>query len=168
MTKGRIALPLALALLTAFPVPAETIIGRVVGLADGDTLTVLDHARRQHTIRLSGIDAPEKAQPFGQRSRTALSALAYGRQAVADCPKRDRYGRAVCAVRIEGSDIGLEQIVAGMAWWYRQYAADQTPAARIAYEDAERSARAARRGLWQDSKPVPPWEWRHEKRGRGR
>src|SRR5512138_3802607 len=94
----------ALALLAACagPVLAEQWRGKVVGIADGDTLTLLDASHRQHRIRLDAIDAPEKSQPFGQRSRQSLAQLAHGRDAVADCPKVDRYGREVCRVTVDG------------------------------------------------------------------
>ncbi len=141
---------------------AETLTGRVVAIADGDTLTLLDVANRQHHIRLMGIDAPEKAQQFGNRSRTALGARAFGKDAVAECGKRDRYGREVCKIIVDSVDINLEQIRAGMAWWYRQYAKEQTPGDREEYELAEFQAKSHRQGLWADKNPVPPWEWRHD------
>jgi endonuclease YncB( thermonuclease family) len=136
----------------------------VVGVADGDTITLLDSNRQQHRIRLAGIDAPEKAQPFGQRSKQHLSDLAFGKQAKADCYKIDRYDRDVCTVYVDGKDIGLAQIDAGLAWWFRKYAHEQLPKDRIDYEAAEDRAAADRVGLWQDKNPVPPWEWRREHR----
>jgi endonuclease YncB( thermonuclease family) len=140
---------------------AETINGRVVGVADGDTVTVLDPANRQHKIRLAGIDAPEKAQPFGQRSKASLSNMVFGRQVIAECGKMDRYRREVCKIIVNGVDANLEQVKAGMAWWYRKYAKEQQAEDRAAYEKAEAEAQAGRRGLWSDPKPMPPWEWRH-------
>jgi endonuclease YncB( thermonuclease family) len=143
---------------------AETFVGRVVGIADGDTLTILDATNQQHKVRLSGIDAPEKAQPFGNVSKQNLARLAFGRGAVADCPKRDRYGRQVCLVRVDGVDVGLAQVEAGLAWWYRKYAKEQSAQDRATYAAVEQDAQEAKRGLWRDKDPVPPWEWRH--RGR--
>ena len=90
--------------------------GRVVGVSDGDTITVLDDANTQHKIRFAGISAPEKAQPFGERSKQSLSALVFQKRAEACCHKKDRYGREVCAVYVDLRDVGLEQIRAGMAW----------------------------------------------------
>ena len=87
--------------------------------------------------------------------------MAFNRDATADCPKRDRYGREVCKVFVDGQDIGLQQIVNGMAWWYKEYAKEQTPEDRDAYEHAETMAKLRRFGLWADTTPVPPWEWRH-------
>jgi endonuclease YncB( thermonuclease family) len=134
--------------------------GLVVGVADGDLITILDLDRRQHKIRFSGIDAPERGQPSGFRSKENLSKLIYDRNVLAECGKRDRYGREVCKV-LEGSrDVGLEQIRAGYAWWYRTYASEQSPEDRERYESAEREAKGKKVGLWRDPNPAPPWEWR--------
>jgi endonuclease YncB( thermonuclease family) len=150
--------------ISSLTVRAEVIQGRVVGVADGDTLTLLDNNRQQHRIRLAGIDAPEKAQPFGQRSKQHLTELAFGKEAKADCYKIDRYDRDVCTVYVNGQDVGLAQLDAGLAWWYRKYAPEQLPRDRIDYEAAEDRAAADRAGLWQDANPVPPWEWRRKRR----
>jgi len=112
---------------------ADTLIGKVIKIADGDTLTILTADKQQHRIRLAGIDAPEKKQPFGNRSKQNLAKLAHGKQAEADCPKRDRYGRQVCKVYVNGHDIGLRQIYDGLAWWYRAYAHEQSPDDRQRY-----------------------------------
>ncbi len=139
---------------------ADTISGRVVGVADGDTLTVLDASRQQHKIRLDGIDAPEKAQPFGQRSKQSLSDLAYNRNVQVQTHKRDRYGRVVGKVLLDGTDLNLIQINRGMAWHYKAYAREQTPEDRASYASAEDVARDEKRGLWRDKEPTPPWDWR--------
>ena len=141
-------------------VQAETVSGRVISVADGDTLTLLDAHHVQHKIRLSGIDAPEKRQDFGFRAKSSLAAMAAGRLAVADCRKQDRYRRSICVVRVDGKDVGFEQIRQGMAWWYRQYAKDQSSQERVAYERAEAHASEQRIGLWREKQPTPPWEWR--------
>lgn len=149
---------------------AETLTGRVVAIADGDTLTILTPDKVQHRIRFDGIDAPEKAQAFGNRSRENLARLVFRREVIAECPKRDRYGRAVCVVLEQGRagssgyDVGLQQIKDGMAWWFKRYASEQTPENRAAYEEAEREAREAKRGLWRDAHPVAPWEFRAQQR----
>jgi endonuclease YncB( thermonuclease family) len=101
--------------------------GRVVGVTDGDTITLLDSGNRQHKIRLGGIDAPEAHQSFGQKSKASLSALVFGREVTADCSRVDRYRRQVCKVLVNGTDANMEQIRAGMAWWYRKYAKEQSP-----------------------------------------
>lgn len=137
-----------------------TVEGRVVGISDGDTITVLDRTKVQHKIRLAGIDAPEKGQAFGNASKESLSRLAFDRQVEAHCHKKDRYGREVCKVMRGGTDVNLEQIKAGMARWYREYAKEQSAEDRTAYAAAEGDARAKHVGLWKDSRAVPPWEWR--------
>jgi len=149
--------------LLACSVHAETLTGRVVGVADGDTITVLDANRQQHKIRLSGIDAPEKAQPFGDRSKQSLSALVFDKQVAVEWNKRDRYGRTVGKVLVNGVDANLSQIKAGMAWWYRDYAKEQSAADRRLYEQTELQAQAQRLGLWADKNPTPPWDFRHAK-----
>ena len=150
----------------AQPVRAEILVGRIIGVADGDTLTLLDSNKQSHKIRLGGIDVPEKKQDFGEQSKLSLSNLAYGRQATAECTKRDRYQRAVCVVTVAGKDVGLQQIHLGLAWWYQHYAREQRQQESRDYERAEQVAREARRGLWRDEKPTPPWEWRHARRAK--
>lgn len=154
-----ITLLLALA-CTAY---AETIMGRVVGVADGDTITVLDSDKVQHKIRLAGIDAPEKKQPFGNRSKESLSELAYDKTVTVETDKRDKYGRQVGKVLVNGQDVNLVQVERGMAWFYRQYQREQSPNDRRLYEAAEDAAKADRRGLWRDADPMPPWDFRHNK-----
>ena len=109
---------------------------------------------------MENIDAPEKSQPFGQRSKEHMSELAFGKEARADCYKVDRYGRDVCTVFVNGKDVGLAQLDAGLAWWYRKYAHEQHPRDRAEYESVEDRAAADLVGLWQDKNPIPPWEWR--------
>jgi len=140
-----------------------TIEGRIVGVSDGDTVTLLDADRRQHKIRLDGIDAPEGGQPFGGTSKRRLSDLVFDREAVAECAKKDRYGRPVCKLLIGGADAGLVQVRSGMTWYFRRYANELDPERRKHYDDAESVAKAERRGLWADAGPVPPWEWRQRK-----
>jgi len=132
----------------------------VVGVSDGDTITMLDDGKTQHKVRLGGIDAPERGQAFGERSRQSLSALVFQKRVEARCHKKDRYGREVCAVFVSLRDVGLEQIRLGMAWHYKEYQHEQTTQDRLVYRDEEESAKARRVGLWKDAKPVPPWEWR--------
>lgn len=142
---------------------AETINGRVVSIADGDTLTILDSSNRQHKVRIGGIDAPERTQDFGERSKSHLAAMAFSQQVTADCPKSDRYGRLVCKVTVSGNDVGLAQVRTGMAWWYREYSKEQSPEERTAYEQAEFQAKIHRDGLWDSKNPTPPWERRRAK-----
>jgi endonuclease YncB( thermonuclease family) len=154
---------LFLALSLASAESAETLTGRVVGVADGDTLTILVD-RSTTVIRLDGIDAPEKGQAFGQAAKRSLSDLAFDRTATATCHKVDRYQRRVCAVTVDGRDVGEELIRRGHAWVFTRYAHELPAVRRGAYGDAERRAREGHRGLWQDASPVPPWKWRQMKR----
>jgi endonuclease YncB( thermonuclease family) len=139
---------------------AETITGLVVGVSDGDTITVLDEQNHQHKIRLASIDAPEKRQDFGNRSKQSLSDLAYRRQADVETGKTDRYGRQVGKVIVNGMDVNFEQVRRGMAWHYKAYEREQSVADRQAYAGAENIARVARKGLWALPSPVAPWEFR--------
>ncbi len=142
------------------PVIAATYTARVVGISDGDTLTVLDAANTQHKIRLAGIDAPEKQQPWGQRSRRALADRVYDRMVEIEVGKKDRYGREVGKVLLGGEDINLELVRLGLAWHYKAYEREQSPQDRLAYARAEQQARDRRQGLWRDAAAVPPWEFR--------
>jgi endonuclease YncB( thermonuclease family) len=150
----------AVLVLLATASHADTLTGRVVGIADGDTLTVLDAANTQHKIRLSGIDSPEKKQPFGQVCKQSLSDLTYGHTVAVEANKRDRYGRVLGKVLVGGEDANLEQIRRGCGWHYKKYVNEQVLDDRLAYNAAEESARAGRVGLWTDREPVAPWAWR--------
>ncbi|HKQ23147.1 MAG TPA: thermonuclease family protein [Burkholderiales bacterium] len=165
MTRRGLGSWLCLCLLCA-PAAAETLSGYVVGVADGDTITLLDGNKVLYRIRLAGIDAPEKGQPFGKVSGQHLAELAFSKQASADCNKIDRYERLVCTVYVDGKDVGLAQLDAGLAWWYRKYANEQPPQQRLEYDMAETKAYVDRIGLWQDKNPIPPWEWRKAERER--
>ncbi|MDP3137336.1 MAG: thermonuclease family protein [Burkholderiaceae bacterium] len=145
---------------------ADQVQGRVVGVADGDTVTVLDDRKVQHKVRLAGIDAPEKGMPYGQRSKQYLSNLVFGKTVTLEGDKVDRYGRTVAKVLLNGRDVNLAQIAAGMAWHYKKYEREQSSNDRLLYGAEELDARAARRGLWGDPQPVAPWAWRAEKHGR--
>jgi endonuclease YncB( thermonuclease family) len=158
---------------------AETLSGRVVGISDGDTLTVLVE-KRHVKVRIKGIDAPEKGQPFAERSKQNLARMAFQKDARLECHKKDQYGREVCKVWVQPSDcptcgktldVGHAQVIAGMAWWFRKYIREQTLEDGGRYESSEEEARLRRLGLWNDPQPIPPWEWRRqewEKRDRSR
>lgn len=129
----------------------------VVAISDGDTLKARcgePGAYQQVTVRLAEIDAPEKGQPYGQRSKQALSALCFGVSATIKPQTQDRYGRTVARVECNGQDASAEMVRHGMAWFFVRYGKD---AAIKSLEDAARTARA---GLWADRYSVPPWEWR--------
>jgi endonuclease YncB( thermonuclease family) len=142
----------------------QTFTGRVLAIADGDTITVLDSANTQHRIRLEGIDAPESHQAFGEQSRLSLSEMIFGKDVSVTYQKIDQYGRLVGKITLDGKDINLEQVKAGMAWHYKFYEAEQTAEDRELYARAEAEARAARRGLWQDPNPIEPYQFRKEEK----
>jgi endonuclease YncB( thermonuclease family) len=133
------------------------IAGRVVGVADGDTLTVLDDMNQQHRIRLAGIDAPEKAQPFGQAAKKMLSELCYNKEATVEVLNKDRYGRTVGDVNCDRVNANAEMVNSGHAWVYRHY-----DKGFESFYVIEKSAKEARIGLWADESPIPPWEWRRK------
>lgn len=153
----------AIVCFVALSIQAGTITGRIVGVTDGDTVTVLDANQQQHKIRLAGIDAPEKAQPFGDRSKQNLAAMVFNKNVTVDWEKQDHYGRTVGKILIDGKDANLAQIIAGMAWWYEKYRNEQSPADQRLYEQAEQKARTQRIGLWGDTTSIPPWNFRHAK-----
>lgn len=131
--------------------------GMVVGVSDGDTITVLKD-REQVKVRLVEIDAPEKGQAFGNRSKQALSALAHGKQVEIREHGTDRYGRTLGRVYQSGLDVNTEMVRRGMAWVYVKFAKEK------GLFQIEAEAREQRRGLWVDKEPVPPWEWRTGKK----
>jgi len=147
---------------------AHTLEGRVVGVSDGDTVTLLDGVNAQHRIRLAGIDAPEKAQAYGDASKRHLSRLVFGESVRVEYAKHDRYGRIVGKILKNGRDASLEQLRAGFAWHYKQYQREQSRADRGAYAESEREAQQAHAGLWRDPDPVAPWAWRLEQRAKHR
>lgn len=151
---------LVLCLTLSQYVYAEVLSGRVVGVADGYTITVLDSSNTQHKIRLGGIDAPEKKQAFGNVSKKSLSDMVFNQQVEVDWHKEDRYGRKVGKVFVSGVDINLEQIKRGMAWFYKKYKGEQPQSDRIAYLQAQQDAEANQLGLWVDPQPTPPWDFR--------
>ena len=136
---------------------AQAFTGKVVSVADGDTITVL-RDRTQVKVRLLEIDAPEKTQAFGTKSKESLSEMCFGKTAELADKGKDRYGRTLARVSCDGVDANTEQVRRGMAWVYDRYVTDKTLYA------VQEKAKAERRGLWHDDKPVPPWEWRKDKR----
>ncbi|MBX7132191.1 MAG: thermonuclease family protein [Fimbriimonadaceae bacterium] len=146
---------------TAF---GSELIGRVVGVADGDTITVLVDGRESVKVRLAGIDAPEKAQPFGAVSKRHLSDRVFGRAVTVEWTKKDKYGRVVGRVIADGEDVCLDQVRSGLAWHYKRYATEQPANQQTAYASAEAQARQEKFGLWSQPNPVPPWEFRHPER----
>lgn len=130
----------------------------VAAIADGDTLTARcgePGAYEQVKVRISGIDAPEKAQAFGQRSKQALSDLCFQETATIRPTTRDKYGRTVADVQCQGQDVATSQVQAGMAWVFDKYSQGYENLCSL-----QDQAKAAWIGLWKDSDPTPPWEWR--------
>ena len=148
--------------------------GKVIGVADGDTITVLrDH--EQVKIRLAGIDAPEKKQAFGNVAKQRMGDMVFGKEVLIDNRKKDRYGRTIGRVWVASAeckasdcpktlDAGMALLTQGLAWHYKQYAEEQPKEERRQYSFAEEDARSKRIGLWSDTEPVPPWEWRRARR----
>lgn len=146
-----LSLVLSAAPVLAFAMMVE---GRVIAVADGDTMTVVDASLRQHRVRLAGIDAPESGQPHGQAARRSLGELCFRRKARVFTIDVDRYGRIVGHVHCDGVDANMAQVRSGYAWVYDKQARDPV------LTQAQAKARASRLGLWSDPNPIPPWEWR--------
>jgi endonuclease YncB( thermonuclease family) len=151
---------------------AATLSGKVVAVTSGDSITVQDQRKKQHKVRLAGISAPEKHQPFGNRSEQRLADLLYSKDVDVEWKKYDRYGRIVGKVTLADPktchlfqikcpktlDAGLDQIRAGLAWHYRDYKKDQSAEDRYEYSSTELHAQTSRIGLWSNRFPFPPWE----------
>ena len=152
----RVRLALSL-LVIAGPAWSETFTGQIVHVADGDTITLLTQSRQQIRIRIAGIDAPERAQPFGNRSRQSLHDLCNEKTATVQDEGKDRYGRTIGNVTCAGIDANAEQVRRGMAWVYDRYTKLGSPLYAL-----QEQARAGGAGLWADAKPTPPWEWRRK------
>lgn len=155
---------------------SSTLYGRVVAVADGDTLTVLDDSNKQHKIRITGIDAPEKRQAFGLRSKQNLAQIAFNKSVQVVWSKRDRYNRIIGKILVfheddycqdglcsRHQDVGLSQIESGLAWHYKKYQLEQAPEDRKSYSKKEDSARVHRLGLWSEESPMAPWDFRRNK-----
>lgn len=128
----------------------------VVGVKDGDTIVVWD-GKEQTTIRLEGVDAPEHNQAFGEKAKQFTSSMVFGKKVRIDGKQKDKYGRTIGEVYVGDKSLNDELLIAGFAWHYKQYSKSTNKA------NAETVARALKHGLWADSKPIPPWEFRHEK-----
>ncbi len=139
---------------------AELLRGQVIAVSDGDTVTLLDGDQIRHKIRLAGIDAPESRQPYGQWARRSLSEMVEGQWVQVHYDKSDRYGRLVGKIELDGRDINLEQLRRGLAWHYKQYQNEQSVSDRQIYAQTEAQAQKAQRGLWRDSQPQAPWDYR--------
>ena len=156
---------LALVLLMSLKLVAHADIlrGQVVGVSDGDTITVLDETKQRQVIRLMGIDAPEKAQAFGQKAKESLADLVFNKDVSVTWFKRDRFGRTVGQVYVDGVDVCLELIKRGLAWHYKQFEREQSVEDRSLYSIAEEQARIARMGVWSQELPIEPSIYRRMK-----
>ena len=141
-------------------VHAKAIEGLVVGVSDGDTITVLDQQKNTFKIRLLGIDAPEKQQAFGEKSKQSLHDLVHSKQVRIEYDKEDKYGRIVGKVTVDDVDVCLQQLVLGMAWHYKKYQNEQSVSDRALYSETELKSKSLKLGLWTDDTPMPPWEFR--------
>lgn len=137
---------------------SQRIEGRVVGVSDGDSITLLTAEKHQIKVRLAEIDAPEKSQAFGHRSKQALAHLCFGKEAVLSVQTIDRFGRTIARVDCAGVDANAEQVKRGYAWVYDRYAKDKS------LFSLQLEARENSRGLWVDASPVAPWDFRRDKK----
>ena len=137
---------------------AQTYPGKVTAVKDGDTVEMLVNGKPLR-IRLFGIDCPEKGQPFGEKARQYTARLCFGKVVKAKKVDMDRYGRTVAEVSLpDGSDLNMQLVQAGYAWQYTYYSKS------VEMTQAQASAKAARRGLWQHAHPIEPWAWRKQHR----
>ena len=167
MNKFALAASMLLAVF-ACDAAAATLVGHVVGVSDGDTVTVLTAENRKFKIRLTGIDAPEKKQPFGAFAKETLARQLFGQPVTVEWSKTDRYGRILGKIEVDGVDANLEQVREGSAWVYTQYLRELTIEDRRLYLEVEQQAKSEHAGLWRDTHPEPPWQWRKEKRAHHR
>jgi endonuclease YncB( thermonuclease family) len=137
--------------------------GKVVYIYDGDTISVQTPDKLIYFVRLQGIDAPESKQNYGKKAKKKLEDLIEGKDVKVVIHKKDLYDRFISSVYLNGQDVSLMQIAAGMAWHYKQYSSDQTPETRKRYAQAEQRARDEKIGLWEDDKPTPPWDHKNGK-----
>lgn len=143
-------------------VNAEVLVGKVIGVSDGDTITVIDAEKTEHKVRLMGIDAPETKQDFGNESKQTLSNFIYQKEVTVAYKKLDKYQRKVGKVILYEQDICLAMIELGMAWHYKDYEKEQSKTDRDLYSQAELKARESNIGLWQLSNAIDPSAFRRK------
>jgi endonuclease YncB( thermonuclease family) len=141
---------------------AEELIGKVIKVSDGDTITVLDSSNQKYKVRLRGIDAPETQQAFGDTSTQSLAELVYDKEVTVSWDKKDKYYRILGKVIVDGRDANYLQLKKGLAWYYKQYEKDLSDDDKKRYLEAEEWARNYTEGLWADSNSIPPWKFRHK------
>ncbi|MCB1064787.1 MAG: thermonuclease family protein [Verrucomicrobiae bacterium] len=145
---------LLVCLASARQISAEIIEGRVIGIHDGDSLTLLTQSQKKHRIRLAEIDAPEEGQKFAELSTKALAGKVFGKWITVKSKVRDQYSRIIGTVLLEGENVNLWMVKQGFAWHYAAYSEDSD------FANAEILARKAKRGIWVNAPPMPPWEFR--------
>ena len=145
-------------LVMSLALNAHTLQGKVVRVSDGDTITILDEGKVENKVRLNRIDAPEKSQAFGEVSRKYLATMIAGKFVKVEWAKKDKYGRILGDVIVGEVNVNLRMVQGGMAWHFKKF--DNTPT----YAQAENEARAKKVGLWVDSNPIPPWDFRKAKK----
>jgi endonuclease YncB( thermonuclease family) len=158
---GKVSLlTMVLSLLTGF-CWAEEFSGRVVAVKDGDTIEVL-HSFKAERIRLADIDCPEMGQPFGNRAKQLMGNLVFGKDVLIRSTGKDRYGRTIGEIFVDGMSVGEELVKNGAAWWYQKYSSNSK------LSELEREARHRKCGLWVEKNPMPPWDWRTQKKNRSK
>jgi micrococcal nuclease len=161
MLKRHVSFIILAILVSVSIAQAKTITGKVVGVADGDTITVLQD-RTQYKIRLYGIDTPERGQDFGKRAKQFTSGMVFGKQVQVIQKDKDRYGRVVGMVYVGNTCVNEEIVRAGLAWVYDYYCKDSVCSQ---WRDLENQARQSSIGLWSHPDPIPPWDYRKGDRG---
>ena len=149
---------ISLFLIFSLSAQAKTTEGLVVKIADGDTLTLLTSSNKKIKIRLAGIDTPEIKQPFGNKAKQALAKLVFHKKVLIEVQTKDRYGRTVGIVFVDGQNVNYELVRQGMAWVYRKYTDDEI------FYSLEAQAKIKKSGLWAGEQPIAPWNWRKGKR----
>ena len=154
---------ITLVFLLSLPVHTWAWSGMVVGVTDGDTIKVMGAHNKQVKIRLYGIDTPERGQPFGKRAKQFTSKMVYGKVVEVEVMDTDRYGRTVAMIYADKNLLNEELVKAGLAWVYYQYCHELIC---HAWADYQFAAKLDKRGLWRDPDPIPPWEFRRQRRNR--
>jgi len=136
--------------------------GKVIGISDGDTITILNDKQEQIKIRLTGIDCPEKSQAFGNRAKITLSNKVFSQNVKVETRDKDKYGRTLGIVKVGDEDINEYMISQGLAWHFKKYANTQPLEEANRYAKAQELASQNKRGLWIQDNPMPPWEFRDQ------
>ena len=140
----------------------EILTGKVIGVSDGDTITLLNAQQKQIKVRLTGIDCPEKSQAFGNRAKKELSDKVFSQNVQIEVRGKDKYGRSLGVVKIGNEDVNEYLISQGVAWHFKKYAKTQPAEEASRYARAEELARQSKKGLWIQDNPIPPWEFREQ------